>query len=199
MAFYKHILYTGLSDEDLMRYVARGKEKAFTELYRRYGNKMLIFFYQRLYQDKEKAEDFLHDLFLKIIENPQSFNTNKKFSTWIYAVAYNQCKNEYRKNASGLTKKERYTLDSSLDICENPSFENDYDLKTFSESLELELQKMDDKHGLTFILRHQDGLAIKEISKIMQCSEGTVKSRLFYAIKRLAQKLQIFNGQIKNN
>src|ERR1700712_473931 len=82
-----------------MLFIADGKEKAFTELYERYSKKMLYFFYQRLYQDKQKAQDFLQDLFLKILEKPQLFNADKKFKTWIYTLAANMCKNEYRKDA----------------------------------------------------------------------------------------------------
>lgn len=182
-----------------MSYIAKGREKAFAEIYSRYGKKMLLFFYQRLYKDKEKAEDFLQDLFLKIIENPKALNTDRKFSTWIYAVAYNQCKNEYRKNASARINKDNYAKDSSWHDFVNPSVERDFDFYSFSECLEHELLQMDDKHGLTFVLRHQEGLAIKEIGVLMQCSEGTVKSRLFYAIKKLAKKLRRFKGQIENS
>tara|TARA_R110002049_G_scaffold240425_1_gene413941 strand:- start:211925 stop:212170 length:246 start_codon:yes stop_codon:yes gene_type:complete len=81
LAYHTPPIYRKLSDEELMSYVAKGKEKAFAELYRRYGKKMLFFFYQRLYQDKERAEDFSQDLFLKIIEDPTAFNTDRKFST----------------------------------------------------------------------------------------------------------------------
>ena len=59
------------SDEELMLYMTKGKEKAFDELYKRYSKKIVFFFYQRLYQDNEKAQDFLQDLFLKIIEKPE--------------------------------------------------------------------------------------------------------------------------------
>ena len=76
-----------------MLYVLQGKEKAFTELYTRYAKPMLYFFYQRLYQDEPKAQDFLQDLFLKIIEKPQLFDRDKKFKTWLYTVATNMCKN----------------------------------------------------------------------------------------------------------
>jgi RNA polymerase sigma-70 factor (ECF subfamily) len=65
--------------------------------------------------------------------------------------------------------------------------------------LDRELEQMNEKHRMTFILRHQQGLSIKEISEIMACSEGTVKSRLFNAIKRLANRLRLFNSQTKKH
>jgi RNA polymerase sigma-70 factor (ECF subfamily) len=62
----------------------------------------------------------------------------------------------------------------------------------FKAALEEELMKLDDKHREVFILKHIDGLSIKEISEIVGINEGTVKSRLFYAIKKLATELKMF-------
>jgi RNA polymerase sigma-70 factor (ECF subfamily) len=62
----------------------------------------------------------------------------------------------------------------------------------FKEALDQELMKLDDKHREVFVLKHIDGLSIKEISEIVGINEGTVKSRLFYAIKKLAAELKMF-------
>ena len=97
MAFFEKHDYKISSDEELMLFISHGKEKAFNELYGRYSRKMLFFFHSKLFKNQEKANDFLQDLFLKIIENPQSFDSSKNFSIWIYTVANNMCKNEYRK------------------------------------------------------------------------------------------------------
>ena len=51
-----------------MLFISNGKEKAFNELYKRYSKKMLFFFYSKLNKDEEKSNDFLQDLFIKIIE-----------------------------------------------------------------------------------------------------------------------------------
>ena len=142
MGIFKRNRYDNLSDEELFSHMKNGEERAFKELYGRYSKKMLFFFYQRLNNDNERAQDLLQDLFLKIIEKPESFDKSRKFSVWIYVVASNMC-----------------------------------------------------KHSLTFVLKHQQGLTIKEISDIMDCSEGTVKSRLFYSIKKLSNKLQMYNFQ----
>lgn len=164
-------------------------------MYDRYSKKMLFFFYQRLYQDNEKAQDFLQDLFLKIIEKSDSFDEGKKFSVWVYTIASNLCKNEYRKNAVRGTKidnfEEKIPSLASLDL----RSETKHDLNLFSRSLSDELSKMDEKHSLSFILRHQQHLSIQEISKVMACPEGTVKSRLFYAIKTLSKKLRIYDSK----
>ena len=172
--------------------MTKGKEKAFDELYKRYSKKIVFFFYQRLYQDNEKAQDFLQDLFLKIIEKPELFKEGTKFSTWIYTMASNMCKNEYRRNSVRGTKVEGFDLNEILDEIPFIAIDKE-DRELFMESLNKELNKMDENQSLTFILRHQEHFSIKEISEIMECSEGTVKSRLFYTVKKLAENLEMFN------
>src|SRR5690606_3276565 len=87
--------------------MANGKEKAFNEIYNRYSKPLFLFFYRRLYQENNKAQDFLQDLFLKLIEKAATFDSSKKFSTWIYTIAYNMCKNEYRAHAQKEAKTVR--------------------------------------------------------------------------------------------
>jgi RNA polymerase sigma-70 factor (ECF subfamily) len=187
--------YSSFTDEELMLYVSQGKEKAFTELYHRYARRMLYFFYQRLYQDEQKAQDFLQDLFLKILEKQQLFDGSKKFKTWIYTLAANQCKNEYRKDAVRGLKVTDFVLD---DMPENLSaliLPDRFDKNLFATNLKTELNKLDENHRLTFLLRYQEEFSINEISEILGCAEGTVKSRLFYCTKKLALRLRAFNPQ----
>ncbi|MBL4715829.1 MAG: RNA polymerase sigma factor [Bacteroidia bacterium] len=178
------------SDEELMRFISKGKKSAFNELYKRYDKKLHYYFYRMLHQDNIKAQDFLQELFLKIIEKPNLFDTDKKFSTWIYSIASNMCKNEYRKDAIRGTI---INLKDELELVQKEDESSDYDKELFKKHLKKELSKLDDEHKETFILRYQEELAIKEISQIMNCSEGTVKSRIFYTTKKLAVKLRTFN------
>lgn len=195
MGLFKKSNFSSLSDEALMVYAKKGEEKAFEELYNRYSKKMLFFFYQRLYHDNEKAQDFLQDLFLKIIEKSDSFDESRKFSVWMYTMASNSCKNEYRRNAVRNSKvdnfEEKVRRHASYDLSSGTK----HDLNLFSKSLSEELGKMDEKYSLSFILKHQQHLSIQEIAKVMGCPEDTVKSRLFYAIKKLSNKLRIFDSK----
>lgn len=178
-----------------MLQIKKGNIKAFDELYTRYSTKLLHFFYKKLYQDIDKANDFLQDLFVKIIEKPELFNQEKSFKTWIYTIAYNMCKNEYRNNSIKNTQVIDFNASCLKELPIFNKFINKYDTDLFTKSLNNELNKMNNNHSKTFILKHKELLSIKEIANIMSCSEGTVKSRLFYTTKHLAQKLQIFNKQ----
>lgn len=180
--------YKTCSDEKLMQHICSNDISAFNELYKRYNNKLLYYFYRMLGNSKEKSQDFLQELFYKIIEKPAMFDTRKKFSTWIYSVAHNMCKNEYR----GLEVRKKITNNDSIETFAGECLNNPIDLKSFTEKLYKELNKLDENQKTAFIMKYREGFKIKEISKAMNCSEGTVKSRLFYTSKKLAVKLKEF-------
>lgn len=180
-----------LSDEELMKLLSKGNQKAFDEIYLRYSDVLFGYFMKMLARDKEKCEDMVHDLFAKIIRKPDYFNVNRSFRTWVFSVACNMCKNEYkrmsvRKHVSNdfePTKSLRAESDTLKKVHES----------TFSESFYKALNALDEKHKNVFALRHFEGLSMKEIAETLEINEGTVKSRLFYATKTLAKELKEFN------
>lgn len=184
--------YAISSDEELMVYVVKGRHDAFEILYSRYSKPMLRFFYRQLYQDEEMAQDFLQDLFLKVIEKAGSYQSEKKFKVWIYTIASNMCKNEYRRNEIRGKKVVDFDFTSVIDS-NTANMPGKFDRQLFNKMLAEELGKLDELQSLTFVLRYQDHLTVKEISEIMECAEGTVKSRLFYTLKKLHAGLNIFN------
>ncbi|MGB7062982.1 MAG: sigma-70 family RNA polymerase sigma factor [Candidatus Zixiibacteriota bacterium] len=194
MALFKH-KYKKLSDERLMELIQRRDTPAFDELYNRYSRRLLSYFLRELGGNEEKAQDFLQDIFLKIVEKPGLFDTERRFSTWIFTVAYNMCKNEYRR----LEVRESAQNDLAADAVSR-DYESQYhqpeknvDQKKFEKALLAELEKLDDGHRSAFLLRHQQNLSIREIGEILGCSQGTVKSRLFYTTQKLARRLKPFN------
>jgi|MDTD01.3.fsa_nt_gb RNA polymerase sigma-70 factor (ECF subfamily) len=185
--------YQALTDEELMALVAKGRQEAFSVIYSRYSKRLHYFFFRMLGKDEEKAQDFLHDLFMKIIEKPYLFDTSKKFSTWVYVVASNMCKNEYRKQSV-----RKFAEDFDFERVES-SFQDiveSLDQKTFSEHLSQALEQIDERHRTIFVLRFQECFSIKEIADILDISEGTVKSRIFYSVRKLANKLNFYNPKL---
>lgn len=187
--------YAKLSDEKLMECIQRADTSAFNELYDRYSRRLLHYFFRELGGDRDKAQDFLQEIFLKIVQKSELFNTEKKFSTWIFAVAYNMCKNEYRRlEVRKVVENDVDTDEASHGLeSEYHQAEQNVDQKTFEKALLAELEKFDDGLRSAFVLRYQQSLSIREISQILGCSEGTVKSRLFYTTRKLAAKLKAFN------
>ncbi len=192
--------YHLLTDEELMQHVQSNEVAAFDVLYDRYSQKLLHFFYRRLGNDEEKSQDFLQDLFVKIVERPEMFDRKRKFSTWVYTVAGNMCKNEYRRldvRRNGATVvKEMNGHDAHILL---PQLDRAIDEADFKSELFDMVEELDEVKKHTFLLRYQEHCSIKEISEIMECSEGTVKSRLFYTTKQLAKKLSIYNPKNDSN
>lgn len=172
-----------------MERITKGNEKAFEELYQRYADKLYRYFYRMLSQNSAKANDFTQDLFVKVIEKPHYFDTKRRFSTWIYTIAGNMCKNEYRRMS-------KFTMTHEVPDMELPQnlgyFQDNVDQRLFDQYLQQALNELDEIPRQCFILRYQEEKSIKEISDIMGCPEGTVKSRLYYTIKKLSKKLKVF-------
>ena len=171
--------------------MAKGNQRAFDEVYSRYSQPLFGYFMKLLARDKEKCEDMVHDLFAKIIRKPDYFDVNRSFRTWVYSVASNMCKNEYKRMA--VRKNVKNDIEPAEFIQSSSDTLKTVHEKSFSDSLHHELNKMDEKHKSVFVLRHFDGFSMKEIAEALEINEGTVKSRLFYATKSLAGTLKQFN------
>jgi RNA polymerase sigma-70 factor, ECF subfamily len=181
---------SGMNDEELMLQVREGDQEALAILYDRYSRVIVNFFYRMLNRDLHKAQDFMHDLFIKIIENPGAFDVDRKFDTWIYSLAYNLCKNEYRK----IVVREEYSKSIHQEEQSNlVELDETHDNRVFVARLNETLINMTEKHKSVFLLRYQQGLSVKEIAEITGCPEGTVKSRLFHATRELSESLKIFD------
>ncbi len=181
--------YKRNSEAELMQFIKSGNKSAFDELYNRFSQKMLMFFNKMLANDHDKAQDFTHDLFMKIIENPNQYDVNRSFDTWIFSLAYNMCKNEYKKLKIRQQHSiaEQKTSDISVFISET------IDKELYRKQLQMHLDQLDEEHKTIIILRFEEELSVKEIAQIVNCPEGTVKSRIFYTLQALSAKLAVFN------
>jgi len=72
-----------------------GEERAFQELVERYQTRLLNFIYRTI-GDREKAEDLVQEVFIRVYRHIHRFDRTKKFSTWVYTIASNLAKNELR-------------------------------------------------------------------------------------------------------
>jgi RNA polymerase sigma factor (sigma-70 family) len=179
-----------LSDEVLMERIIQRDKMAFSELYDRYSGRMMAYFMRMLWNDREKSEDFLQDLFMKIARQPELFDTSRVFKPWIYAVANNLCKMEYRKTSK---RASSVSLDKAPEIADNSQkIPEQVDRRAFSRKLKEVLETIKEPHKSTFMLRYFDELSLKEIAQIHECSEGTVKSRIFYTLRNIAAKMPQF-------
>lgn len=195
MMLFNSLTYTETDEQLMERFVSKKSEKAFEELYRRYAPRLKGFFIRMLSGDVALADDFLQELFLRIYEAKDSYQSGKQFSTWAFAMAYNLCKNEYRHREI----VEEYLLQQSHpieeDSCVSPEFEMVHDRKVFNEQLKIVLASLTDEQRAAYTLRYEEELSVQEIAQILHCPEGTVKSRLYYTLKILQRSLSNYNPQ----
>ena len=185
--------HRSFSDERLMELIVRGDERAFGALYDRYQRKLITYFSRMLWNDRERAQDFLQELFTKIARKPDSYDPSRPFTTWLYSVANNMCKNEYRRE--GTRKAAVPHLKAEADHV-NAVHGDGVDRERFRHRLDQELDRLDPDQKATFVMRYHEDMAIKEIAGAFGISEGTVKSRLFYTLKKLAERLNEFDPRL---
>lgn len=182
--------YQQMSDERLMELVARGDERAFGAVYDRYQRRLLNYFHRMLWHDREQARDMLQELFTKLARRPESYDASRPFSTWLFSVANNMCKNAYRHHE--VVRAAARHLSAEPDRVEAQDGTG-VDHERFRDRLSAELDRIDPDHKATFVMRYHEDMAIKEIAAAFGCSEGTVKSRLFYTLKKLAERMKEFD------
>jgi RNA polymerase sigma-70 factor (ECF subfamily) len=184
--------YKNLDDERLMRLVQKRDAGAFDALYKKYSKAILHYFYRMFKGDENKAQDFLQETFLRVYERSAQFNAEHAFRSWLYTIAHNLCKNEYRRLCNQGDNVHAENIEKRV-------FHNDlqqefrYDQNVFKAALWKELESMEYEQKTTFLLRYQSNLSIKEIAAILNCPQGTIKSRLFNVTQRLADKLLPFS------
>jgi RNA polymerase sigma-70 factor (ECF subfamily) len=179
-------LYKTYQDEDLVQLSNNGMAAAFDELYERYGQKMFSYFFRMLWKNKELAEDMTQDLFMKLMKHGDHFSIDKSFSTWIYSIANNMCKNEYRKQAVRMQHVQVIKPADEAVAAANP------DMRRFKEAVHAYTNQLPEEKKQLYILRFHEQLSVPDISKILNIPEGTIKSRIFYLLKEMKEKLKAF-------
>ncbi|MFT5861289.1 MAG: RNA polymerase sigma-70 factor (ECF subfamily) [Flavobacteriaceae bacterium] len=177
------------SDEQLIALLStKRKNEALTQLHTKYAKRVLGFFVKMLRGDVEKAQDFTQELFMRILEKHGQFDPTRKFYTWMFTIASNMCKTEFRKPILNRLSGDEHEFNQSAQWNELGM-----DKKAFREALDKAINKLGGQHQLTFVLRYMQEVSLNEISEITNVSLGTVKSRLFYATKKVTEGIREFN------
>jgi RNA polymerase sigma-70 factor (ECF subfamily) len=161
-----------------------GEERAFSELVERYQTRLLNFIYRTI-GDRDRAEDLVQEVFIRVYRHLHRFDRSKKFSTWAYTIASNLAKNELRNRSrnplvlfqtmQGASEDE----DRPLQFEDSTSRPDDmYRKRHLRELVEDTVAKLPEHHRQVFVLRELEGKSYEEIAEITDCNLGTVKSRL---------------------
>ena len=176
--------FAAFEDSQVVQAFLDGQDRAFDELVSRYQVRLLNFIY-RTVGDRERAEDLVQEVFIRIYRHLHRFDQSKKFSTWAYTIASNLAKNELRNRSRNplvlfQTIKRHWEADHRPLQFEDSSSRPDdlYRKRHLRELVEQSVSQLPEHHRVVFVLRELEGKTYEEIAEITGCNLGTVKSRL---------------------
>ena len=182
----------GVSDSEILSDVAGGDIEAYGKLVHRYRGRLYNFVF-RFVGEPETAEDIVQETFLRAFRKREDYKAIANFSTWLFTIAGNLAKSELR-------RRKRWRL-FSLDRDEESGTGLDLpdesfrpDKMTESSITDVQIQRainsLSDNYRQVVLLRDVEGLSYQEISEVVNCPVGTVKSRVSRARLKLQQKLR---------
>ncbi len=181
-----------LSDTDLINKAQNGDESAFNELVCRYDRNVLSLALKYV-NDKDDAKDIYQEVFLRVFRGLKKFQFKSEFSTWLYRITTNVCLTFIKSGK----KQEMMRIDNDMDndsiniigSDEGSSPEEFLMRNEIKNNVNEALEKLSPKQKMIFILKHFEGYKIREISQMLNSSEGTIKKYLFEANHKLREQL----------
>ena len=186
-------------DVAIIHAVLHGDVDRYAELVDRYQG-MALKVAVSLLGNAEDARDVSQDAFLSAFQSLSRFRQGAAFSTWLYRIIVNKCKDLFRRRAH------RPRIDSSLndpdaadddgprflDVVEDGAADPRADAATreLSSRINTAIGALPVKQRTAFVLHHVHGLAVEETAAVMGCRAGTVKSHIFRATQRLRDQLE---------
>lgn len=193
------------ADEELLRRFNEGEAEAFELLVRRY-ERPLYNFILRSVRRRERADELLQDVFLKVVQRSQDFKGQSKFSTWLYTIARNLCIDHSRKMVFRRHKSLDAATRSGGDsegptlLERTPSSDLGSDRRAIANDLAARIaaavEELPEEQREVFLMRQVQGMAFKAIAEVVDVPENTVKSRMRYALERLQRALDDYRDYV---
>jgi len=177
-------------DEKWVHQVRKGSKKAFDKLVRKYAPLIFHLLYD-MTGNYEDAEDLTQETFLRAFVNLSGYRGEAKFSTWLYRIAYN-IGIDFRRKDKKISRVDLDPQDEKMSL-------RWFDEKGFKgytgeeEAIESALKKLTQPQRMTVILNYYHGFRMREIGEILGCSEGTVRTHMFRALRRLRRELKDYS------
>jgi RNA polymerase sigma-70 factor (ECF subfamily) len=187
------------TDNSLVREFIAGNDTAFAQLVTRYKDSITNYL-SMMISDYDMAVDLCQETFLRVYRNIGRYSNLYQFSTWIYRIATNLAIDEmrYRKRRGQVFYRNVWGKRRSEDH-EAPEFEltdvrrgprDEFLRKESSQVLSEAIRSLPEKYRTAFIMKEVQELPYDEIAKVLNCSAGTIKSRLHRARELLQRKLE---------
>jgi RNA polymerase sigma-70 factor (ECF subfamily) len=173
------------SDKTLTRRIAAGDQSAMRALFARYRVRVYRWLL-RLVDDEALAEDLLSEVFLDVWRHAASFEARSSLSTWLLAIARYKALSARRRRTDA--ELDEATVSTVPDTADDP--EVTLQKENRAEALRQSLPRLSPEHREVIDLAYYHGKSVKEIAAIVSISEATVKTRMFYARRKLAELVE---------
>ncbi|HAG44560.1 MAG TPA: RNA polymerase sigma factor SigY [Clostridium sp.] len=171
-----------MSDEKLIGEAQNGNKSALNTLILN-NYDILSGYVLKLTGNADEASDVINDTIVKVVLNVEKYKPTGKFSTWMITIATNI----YRDN---LKKKKRFVSLEGYEEISKVDVEEEIITKLDYEKILMLLKELPKEKRAVFILKHYYNYKYEEISEILKCPIGTVRSRLHYSVKYLMRRLE---------
>jgi RNA polymerase sigma-70 factor (ECF subfamily) len=185
------------SDWTVVQRVQAGDVASFDQLILKYRERVYAMIYN-MTSNREDAADLTQDSFIKAFQSINRFQGQSSFFTWLYRIAVNSSLTHIRKNKlRTFFSFDKVHEDAGVSevinrLTDKKDVERDVFVNELQEKLNEALQKLSIPHRTVVTLFEIDGLSHEEIAEVMNCSVGTVRSRLHYAKQLLQVELQSY-------
>ena len=176
-------------DFSLIQRFIEGDESTFKTLVQRHKDKIRNIIYLTL-NSSDAVDDIAQDVLITTYKNLKSFRFESQFSTWLYRITVNKCKDHLRK------VKIRSIFTPLKDGDDEPVYIPSMEHKDISEIVNNAISKLPEKLRLPLLLKDIEGLSYQEIAEAVDCEIGTVKSRIFRAREGLRELLKPFEQEL---
>ena len=180
-------------ETDLIKQLKNGHPQAFRILVDQWQNRMFNYAL-RFTNDHQIADDIVQKAFIKVYENIGSLQDHSKFKSWFYSITNNLCISEKRKQK---VRKKYITNAAILPIARDGKTPlNIFEKEEKGKMVHLALQKLSPEQRQVILMKEFEGMKFREIAEVLEESESTIKSRLYYGLDNL-KKIMTTNKQIK--
>jgi RNA polymerase sigma-70 factor (ECF subfamily) len=186
------------TDADAIRAVLAGEIDRYAELVDRYQDRAIRIAFTFV-GNHEDARDVAQEAFVSAYQGLRAFRGTAKFSTWLYRIIMNRCKDVHRRRARhpvtlaslGAPEHEGSGEDSVFADAADPGPDPEAlaTSRELGQQLTAAIRELPMNQRTAFLLHHVHGFAIEEAAGIMECRVGTVKSHLFRATSSLRKRL----------
>jgi len=176
-------------DFSLIKRFIEGDETTFRLLVQRHKDKVRNLTYLTL-GNTDAVDDIAQEVFLTVYKNMNKFRFESQFSTWLYRITINKCKDHLRK------KRIRNIFTGIREDEEEPVYHSLHESKDTAEIVRKAVEELPDKLRIPLKLKDLEGLSYQEIAQTVNCEIGTVKSRIFRAREGLRNILKPYEKEL---